>query len=104
FTAAPMSARRAYELGLVNRVVPAHELDTAIDQLCEAILAMSPKVLGLGKAAFYALRSGSEEAAYRGAVDVMTATALLPDAQEGIAAFLQKRAPCWSDRAPDRCR
>ena len=58
---------------------------------------MSPMAIRLGKAAFYELKDLDEEAAYRRAVDVMTDNALRPDAQEGIAAFLQKRKPSWSE-------
>jgi enoyl-CoA hydratase/carnithine racemase len=97
-TGAPIPARRALELGLVNRVVPPEALDAAIGELTGAILALSPTALRLGKAAFYELKDLDEEAAYRRAVDVMTDNALRHDAQEGIAAFLQKRPPRWSGR------
>jgi enoyl-CoA hydratase/carnithine racemase len=101
-TGLPITAERACTLGLVNRVVPAAKLDAAVEELCEAILAVSPAAIRLGKAAFYALRSSNEESAYLRATDIITANALLPDAQEGIAAFLEKRPPSWSDAAPDR--
>jgi enoyl-CoA hydratase/carnithine racemase len=101
-TGLPVTAERACALGLLNRVVPARELDAAIDELCAAIVAVSPAAVRLGKAAFYALRSSNEESAYLRAIDIITANALLPDAQEGIAAFLEKRPACWSDPAPDR--
>jgi enoyl-CoA hydratase/carnithine racemase len=102
FTGAPIDAQRARELGLVNRVVPGEELDAAVAELCQAILAVSPTAIRLGKKAFYALRSSNEETAYLRAIDVITHNALLPDAQEGITAFLEKRPACWSDPAPDR--
>jgi enoyl-CoA hydratase/carnithine racemase len=95
FTGAPITAQRAFEIGLVNRVVPAEGLDGAIDELADAMIAQSPDALGLGKAAYYALRPLDEGAAYRRAVDVMTDNALRPDAQEGISAFLLKRPPVW---------
>jgi len=95
FTGAPIGAERALQLGLVNRVVPADALDAAVRELTDAILAMSPTALRLGKAAFYELRSLDEEAAYHRAIDVMTDNALRHDAQEGITAFLQKRPPRW---------
>jgi enoyl-CoA hydratase/carnithine racemase len=95
-TGAPITARRALELGLVNRVVPDEALDDAVAELADAILAMSPTALRLGKSAFYELRGLDEETAYRRAVDVMTDNALRPDAQEGIDAFLRKRPLRWS--------
>src|SRR5258705_38289 len=98
FTGAAISAGRAFELGLVNRVVPAEALDASIRELSDAIVAMSPTVIRIGKAAFYELREIDEEAAYHRAVDIMTDNALRPEAQEGIGAFLEKRRPAWSDR------
>ncbi len=95
-TGAPISAERALALGLVNQVVPSHVLDAAVRQLTEAILASSPLVVGLGKRAFYELRGLDEAAAYERAVEVMTDNALRQDAQEGIAAFLEKRRAEWS--------
>ena len=94
-TAAPISAQRALELGLVNRVVPAEGLDAAVHSLADAILSLSPKVLGLGKRAFYQLQGLDEPTAYAQATDIMVENALCGDAQEGISAFLQKRAPHW---------
>src|SRR5207302_4830565 len=97
-TGNPISAERARKLGLVNRVVPADQLDAAVKELTDAILASSPMVVKLGKRAFYDLHDLPEEEAYRRAVDVMTDNALRHDAQEGISAFLQKRPPDWSGR------
>jgi enoyl-CoA hydratase/carnithine racemase len=95
-TGAPISAERAQALGLVNRVVPDDSLDSAVQELVDAVLASSPLVVGLGKRAFYDLHDLPEEEAYRRAVDVMTDNALKRDAQEGMAAFLQKRRPEWT--------
>jgi enoyl-CoA hydratase/carnithine racemase len=97
FTGRAITAKRAQELGLVNRVVTAGALDEAVADLCTAIIAMSPTALRLGKGAFYELRSLDEETAYQRAIEVMTCNALRPDAQEGIAAFLAKRAPSWEE-------
>jgi enoyl-CoA hydratase/carnithine racemase len=92
-TGKPISAQRAYELGLVNRVVPAAQLDAAVQEYVEAILASSDAVIRLGKKAFYAQLSVTEAAAYESATAIMTENATWPDAQEGMAAFLQKRKP-----------
>jgi enoyl-CoA hydratase/carnithine racemase len=96
FTGRPIGAARACELGLVNRVVPADRLDAAVGELTDAILAVSPTALRLGKRAFYELKALDEPSAYRRACAVMTDNALRHDAQEGIAAFLQKRPASWS--------
>jgi enoyl-CoA hydratase/carnithine racemase len=95
-TGAPISARRAYELGLVNRVVPPAELDGAVQGYVDAILASSPLTLRLGKAAFYEQLALDEPAAYDLATRVMVDNARRADAREGIRAFLEKRRPVWT--------
>ncbi len=95
-TGEPISARRALELGLVNRVVPERDLDLEIKVLTDAILAMSPSVITSGKRAFYDLQGLTEADAYEEAASIMTQCALSRDAQEGISAFLKKRTPHWS--------
>jgi len=95
-TGQPISARRALELGLVNRVVPAGDLDAAVREYVDAILASSPLTVRLGKAAFYDQLALDEASAYERATDVMTDNALRHDAQEGMTAFLQKRRPNWT--------
>jgi enoyl-CoA hydratase/carnithine racemase len=95
-TGRPIPARRALELGLVNRVVPAESLDAAVAEYVEAILATSPLVVRMGKAAFYEQLALGEEEAYERAVDVMTDNAVCGDAQEGMRAFLEKRRPRWT--------
>ena len=97
FTGAAITAQRAREMGLVNRVVAVGLLDAEVGALCQAIIAMSPTALRLGKEAFYALKGLDEEAAYHRAIDIMTGNALQNDAQEGIAAFLEKRTPSWEE-------
>ena len=94
----PITAQRAYELGLVNRVVPASELDAAVQQFVDGLLASSPLVLRLGKQAFYDQLALSETAAYPRAIDVVTENAVSEDAQEGFGAFLGKRKPVWRGR------
>ena len=95
-TGEPIPAARALALGLINRVVPANELDDAVWQLAEPILAASPLTVRLGKAAFYDQLPLDEPTAYERATAVMTENAMKADAQEGIAAFLQKRRPIWT--------
>ena len=95
-TAVPISAERALALGLVNRVVGPDELDHVVKEWTDAISAMSPVAIQLGKRAFYELRHLEEADAYVQAIEVMTDNALRDDAQEGIAAFLQKRRPVWN--------
>ena len=95
FTGKPITAERALAAGLVNRVVPSDLLDAAVKDFCDAIVAASPQVLSLGKAAFYDQLSCDEATAYRRAVEVITENATRADAQEGMRAFLEKRKPEW---------
>jgi enoyl-CoA hydratase/carnithine racemase len=94
-TGIPISAERALAAGLINRVVPADQLDAAIRELTEAIIASSPEVVAKGKQAFYDQLNLDENAAYAKAMCLMTDAAIEFDAQEGIAAFLGKRKPNW---------
>lgn len=95
-TGKPISARRALELGLINRAVGANDLDAAVREFADAILASSPLTVALGKAAFYDQLPLDEATAYQRATGVMTDNAVRADAQEGMQAFLQKRRPIWS--------
>ncbi len=95
-TGAPISAERARELGLVNRVVPSEWLDAVVGEWSDAIIASSPQTIRIGKAAFYDQLALDEPSAYERATAVMVDNAGRLDAQEGIAAFLGKRRPEWT--------
>ncbi|MFO0960098.1 MAG: enoyl-CoA hydratase [Isosphaeraceae bacterium] len=95
-TGESIDAARAGAIGLVNRVVPADRLDATIESLLRPILDASPSVVRLGKAAFHDQLGVDEVTGYHRAIEIMTDNALQPDAQEGIAAFLQKRRPVWT--------
>ncbi len=97
-TGVPIDARTAADWGLVNEVVPAERLAERARELAAQIAAASPLVLGIGKEAFYAQIDRDQRAAYDYAKTVMTMNALAADAQEGIGAFLEKRAPVWAGR------
>ena len=91
-----IDASRARELGLVNRVVPDAELDTAVAALAGQIVAKSPLTLAIGKEAFYRQAEMGLDEAYTFASEVMTRNMLARDAAEGIDAFLTKRTPEWT--------
>jgi enoyl-CoA hydratase/carnithine racemase len=97
-TGEPIDAPTACDWGLVNRVVPDGELESAVAELVEKIARTSPLTLGIGKEAFYAQVDLDEHGAYELTKSVMIANALAEDAQEGIGAFLEKRMPSWKGR------
>jgi enoyl-CoA hydratase/carnithine racemase len=96
-TGRPIDAATAVAWGLINRAVPAEQLDAAIDELIDAITASSATVIGLGKDAFYRQVDLDLTQAYRVAAPIMAANAALADAQEGMSAFLEKRRPVWPE-------
>jgi enoyl-CoA hydratase len=89
-------AAEALRLGLVNRVVPAVELDAAVDDVVGQLLALSPAALALGKQAFYAVEDLDLDTALDSLHLGLTAIASTDDAAEGIAAFHEKRPPTWT--------
>jgi enoyl-CoA hydratase/carnithine racemase len=92
-----IDAARARELGLINRVVPPDQLDTAVAALAAQIAAKSALTLAIGKEAFYRQAELDLDAAYRYAAAAMTRNMQANDAAEGIDAFLARRAPVWTD-------
>ncbi|HET9600137.1 MAG TPA: enoyl-CoA hydratase-related protein [Acidimicrobiales bacterium] len=100
FTGDPIDARTAADWGLVNRVVPAAELDDATWDLITRATRGSTASKGLGKQGFYAQIGRDQHAAYDFAIELMSSAAMIPDAQEGFAAFLEKRPPLFN-RSPE---
>jgi enoyl-CoA hydratase/carnithine racemase len=94
-TGRPIDARTALDWGLVNRVVPAGQLDDEVAALVDAIARSSPLTVGIGKEAFYAQIELDEHRAYDLTKAVMAMNARADDAQEGMCAFLEKRQPSW---------
>lgn len=97
FTGTPISAQEALQVGLVNHVVPADQLEAETFRIADLIATSSAHTLRLGKQAFYQQMAMERSAAYAFAQGCMVENLAAADAQEGIAAFLGKRAPQWSD-------
>ncbi len=93
-----VSAPEARRLGLINRVVAPDALDGETDGLARQIADKSPLVLAIGKEAFYRQAEMELKDAYDHASEVMTRNMLARDAEEGIDAFIEKRAPKWTGR------
>jgi enoyl-CoA hydratase/carnithine racemase len=91
-----IDAAEAQRIGLINRVAPEATLDDAVHALAAAIASKSRSTVALGKHAFYRQAEMSLADAYAFTATVMTQNMGLPDAAEGIDAFLAKRSPVWT--------
>ncbi|MEQ8291609.1 MAG: enoyl-CoA hydratase [Roseovarius sp.] len=87
---------RAIALGLINRAVPEDQLDAAAAELAETIAAKLGSAVKIGKQAFYQQLEMGLDDAYAYTRDVMVENMLDRDTEEGIAAFIEKRPPEWT--------
>ena len=92
-----IDAHEAQRIGAVSRVVKADELDPAVDEVVQALLAASPTSFLIGKDSFSGISDLSFDAALDRLQGGLTEVALTSDAAEGIAAFIEKRDPDWTD-------
>ncbi len=90
-TGEPIDAQTAADWGLINRVVPPEHLVEEAQRLLEAATQGSLISKGIGKQAYYAQIDLAQPQAYAYAQEVMAAASQIPDAQEGMRAFLEKR-------------
>lgn len=97
-TGEPLSAEEAQRAGLVNRVTEHGRERAEAFALAERIASKSSHVVKIGKKAFYEQAEMPLAEAYRYAAQVMTENMMARDANEGICAFLEKRAPSWEDK------
>jgi enoyl-CoA hydratase/carnithine racemase len=97
-TGDPIDAATAASWGLINYAVPDDQLDSAVDDLLRRATRGSVASKAVGKRGYYAQTELGQTDAYAYAVDVMSRSATTHDAQEGIASFLEKRRPTFTDR------
>lgn len=95
-TGSLIDAPRAAQIGLINQVVSAAQLDSSIEELCAQLALNSPVALRRGKCVIAAMESMSFEAALSYAEAQIALAARTDDAREGMAAFTQGRAPVWT--------
>jgi len=93
-----VDACTAADWGLVNRVVPADQLESETRRLAGQVAEASSFTIALGKQAYYTQIDLDQPKAYAYAKEIMTMNSLAHDAQEGISAFLEKRAACWTGK------
>jgi enoyl-CoA hydratase len=93
-----IDARRALELGLVNRVVPFAELDAAVDDVASRLEKKSPIIMRLGRDSFYRAQDLDFRSALEYLQSQLTLVTLTEDTKEGVAAFFQKREPEFKGR------
>jgi enoyl-CoA hydratase/carnithine racemase len=93
-----VGAAEGERMGFVNRVVAPDDLDGAVDQLAATLAAKSPVVVRWGRDCFYRILDMAGEEALPYLHAMLTVTTLTEDAQEGLAAFAEKRKPSWRGR------
>jgi enoyl-CoA hydratase/carnithine racemase len=92
-TGEPIDARRALEWGLVNRVVPAEQLDQETAKLAASLASKPPATLTAGKRAFYLQMDMDLTRAYELAGEVISSSFAHAEGRDGMAAFIEKRPP-----------
>jgi methylglutaconyl-CoA hydratase len=100
-TGARFTAARAREIGLVHSVVPAGELDAAVDRYVAELLTAGPEAIAAAKALIPVVRGRSTDEATAVTAAAIAARRVSTEGQEGLRAFLEKRAPAWSIGAKD---
>lgn len=95
FTGESLSAKEAYESGLVTKVVSADDLNAEVDKIIEKIKLKSRSVIALGKEFFYKQMELGLFKAYELGEDVMVGNINANDGQEGIRSFVDKRKATW---------
>jgi enoyl-CoA hydratase/carnithine racemase len=93
-----ITAQQALEWGIVNRVVPASELDAATASFSTKLSEKSKAIVGLGRRAFFTAEDLPLSQAVEWLASQLSLNILADDAAEGVTAFLEKRPPRWSDR------
>jgi enoyl-CoA hydratase/carnithine racemase len=93
-----VTAREAFEMGLVSRVVPRADLERETTALAGKLAGFSPTAVALAKEAAYTIQDMEYGKSLRYLRELITLVGLSDDAKEGIAAFFEKRPPEWKGR------
>lgn len=95
FDGQPIDAARAASLGLINRVVPPEDVVDTARAMAQRMAAKAPSVMRLGRNAFHRAQGLDHFRSIEDVADALCATVDLPEAQEGLNAFVEKRKPNW---------
>lgn len=94
-TARRFTAAQAHTIGLVHEVVPAAELDAAVERTVQAVLQCGPHAVAGAKALVSAVISLPTIEARKYVIGAIAAARTSSEGQEGVRAFLEKRTPSW---------
>lgn len=97
-TGKPITAQRAYDIGLVNHVAEPEHLMTAALELAQAVIEGAPLSVKAGRETVMLATEMGRSAALQAARAAHERTYISADAQEGPAAFAEKRKPIWQGR------
>lgn len=92
-----ITPEEALSLGAVSRVVERARLDEVVEEVVDALSSKSAATLELGRDSFYAISDLDLDSALDRLQTGLTSIALTDDAREGVAAFIEKRPPVWTD-------
>ena len=92
-----VDATTAERWGLINRAVPLAQLDDEVMALVKELSQLSRYALRIGKDGIYRQVEERQAEAYQLMAEAISCNAVAPDGQEGMAAFVEKRAPVWKD-------
>jgi enoyl-CoA hydratase/carnithine racemase len=97
-TGEPITAQYAKEIGLINDYLDSPKLEEEVSKLATTIATKSTNIIKVGKEAFYKQLEMPLDEAYKYTSKVMCENMKILDAQEGILAYLEKRAPNWKNK------
>ena len=93
-----ISAPEALGLGLINKVVPANELESSARRWAEELAQKSPVAIQIAKSAFYAAEDMEYEKQFTYMNEAFARLCTTADAKEGVQAFFDKRNPVWKEK------
>lgn len=97
-----LTAEKALEIGLVNQVVPLAQLEQAVEERIEQLLSSGPGALATCKELLQKVPQMSFEEAKNYTAEVIASLRISAEGQEGMAAYLEKRKPAWTETREEK--